>query len=303
MHTLEQLNAFIMVYEQGSYSAAAKQLGKSRTTVRELVITYEDTIGYSLFIIDGRKAIPSDKAHQLYFHAKVVDKQNRELHCYSQALFEQEVHTINIVHDVIVPLMLMINIEQKIKITYPHLAINWLHRTRQEALIMLQDGQADLAIMPDRGMLFPEAEITWITLGSLHLKCYAGKNSPLVTSKTSNHYATEITIHHLQNETQYITENFFSMNMGFAKVSPKIQIISNNDLLCELLKYNGWAAMPEAYMKNHLKSGDLVEVNIKEISNSRLISLNVYFKVGKDTQELFKNTINWVVEISSSSLQ
>ncbi|MEC6833055.1 LysR family transcriptional regulator [Photobacterium toruni] len=300
MHTLEQLNAFIMVYEQGSYSAAAKLLGKSRTTVRELIITYEDTVGYSLFLIDGRKAIPSDKAHQLYFHAKVVEKQNRDLHCYSQALFEQQVHTINIVHDVIVPLMLMSNIERKIKATYSHLAINWLHRTRQEALIMLQNGQADLAIMPDRGMLFPETEITWVTLGSLHLKCYARKNSPLLISKPHD---TEVTIHHLQNETQYITENFFSMNIGFAKVSPKIQIISNNDLLCELLKYNGWAAMPEAYMKNHLKSGDLVEVNIKEISNSRLISLNVYFKVGKDTQELFKNTINWVVEISSLSLQ
>ncbi|SMY16658.1 LysR family transcriptional regulator [Photobacterium aquimaris] len=303
MHTLEQLNAFIMVYEQGSYSAAAKLLGKSRTTVRELVITYEDTVGYSLFVIDGRKAVPSDKAHQLYFHAKVVEKQNRDLHCYSQALFEQEVHTINIVHDVIVPLILMCNIEQKIKSTYSYLTINWLHRTRQEALIMLQDGEADLAIMPDRGMLFPEAEMTWVTLGSLHLKCYAGKNSPLLMSKKSHHHDTEVTIHHLQNETQYITENFFSMNIGFAKVSPKMQIVSNNDLLCELLKYNGWAAMPEEYMRNHLKSGDLVEVNIKEMSNSRLISLNIYFMVGKDTQDLFKDTINDIVETAKSSLQ
>ncbi|SKA60901.1 helix-turn-helix domain-containing protein [Enterovibrio nigricans] len=55
MHTIEQLTAFISVYEKGSYSAAAAALGKSRTTVREHVMAYEDTLGYSLFVIEGKK--------------------------------------------------------------------------------------------------------------------------------------------------------------------------------------------------------------------------------------------------------
>ncbi|EGU36970.1 LysR family transcriptional regulator [Vibrio scophthalmi] len=301
MHTLEQLNAFIAVYEQGSYSAAAKLLGKSRTTVREHVIAYEDTLGYALFTIDGRKALPNDKARQLYFHAKVVEKQNRELHCYSQALFECEVHTINIVHDVIVPLTLMIEIEHKIKASYSQLAVNWLHRTRPEALAMLQDGRADLALMPDRGMLFPEAEVTWVTLGSLHMKCYAGKDSPLHDAKALD--GGFATIHHLQNQTQYITENFLSMDVAFAKVSPKLQVVSNNDLLCELIKHDGWAAMPEEYMHGYVESGQLVEVKLKEMRDSRLISLNVFFPIGKDEQAVYSDTIAWIVEIARSSLK
>ncbi|SMY35388.1 hypothetical protein PAND9192_02061 [Photobacterium andalusiense] len=39
-------------------------------------------------------------------------------------------------------------------------------------------------------------------------------------------------------KTQYITESFWGMNVGFAKVSPKMQIVINNALLCERIKHN-----------------------------------------------------------------
>lgn len=296
MHTIEQLNAFVAVYELGSYSAAAKHLGKSRTTVREHVMTYEDTLGYPLFTIDGRKAVPSDKAEQLYFHAKVVEKQNRELCCYSQALYEFEIHTINIVHDVIVPLGLMVKVEQRIRQHYPMLSVNWLHRTRQEALDMLQQGSADLVLMPNRDMLFPEVDVTWVNLGPLHLKCYVGKDSPLIKQ-------SKVSMANLQNETQYITENFLVMDVGYARVSPKMQVVSNNDLLCELIKYHGWAAMPEEYMRDYLKSGELFEVKLKELSDSKSIELNLYFTIGKDNQKVFADTIRWITELSHSALR
>lgn len=295
MHTLEQLNAFIAVYELGSYSSASKRLGKSRTTVREQVLAYEDTLGYSLFTINGRKAVPSDKAEQLYFHAKVVEKQNRELFCYSQAMYESDIHTINVVYDVIVPLKLMAKVEQRMRTQYPMISVNWLHRTRQEALDMLQQGSADFALMPNREMVFSEADVTWVNLGPLHLKCYVGKGSPLLENDC-------ITVAHLQNETQYITENFLMMDVGYVKVSPKMQVVSNNDLLCELIKLNGWAAMPEEYMRDYLKTGELFEIRPKELSDSKLISLNVYFPIGKDNKKVFSDTINWIVELSQSVL-
>ncbi|MGF1770258.1 LysR family transcriptional regulator [Enterovibrio makurazakiensis] len=289
MHTLEQLATFIAVYEQGSYSAAAKLLGKSRTTVREHVMAFEDGVGYDLFIIDGRKAIPTEKASKLYFQAKVVDKQNRELHYFSQSLFDSDVHSLTVVHDVFAPLNLMVSIEKRVKEHYPNMVINWLHRTRQEALVMLKEGQADFALMPNRDMAFAETEVTWKTLGHLHLKCYAAKDSPLSAMEA-------VTIHHLQSETQYISENFLALNVGFAKISPRFHVVSNHDLLCEMIKQQGWAAMPEDYMQPYLKSGELVELKLKELPKSKMIGLNVFFAIGKDNQKVFADTIDWFVE-------
>ncbi|XDF16554.1 hypothetical protein RJD39_17720 [Vibrio scophthalmi] len=102
---------------------------------------------------------------------------------------------------------------------------------------------------------------------------------------------------------QPITENFLSMDVAFAKVSPKLQVVSNNDLLCELIQHDGWAAMPEEYIHSYVESGQLVEVKLKEMRDSRLISLNVFFPIGKDEQAVYSDTIAWIVEIARSSLK
>lgn len=289
MHTLEQLTTFIVVYEKGSYSAAAKQLGKSRTTVREHVMAFEDGVGYSLFVIEGRKAIPTDKASKLYFQAKVVEKQNRELYHFSQALFDSDVHSVTIVHDVFAPMTMMVNIEEKIRQHYPNITVNWLHRTRPEALEMLNEGSADLALMPNRDMVFAETEVTWRSIANLQLKCFASVSSPLAALE-------EVTINELQGQTQYLTENFLALDVGFAKVSPRRHVVSNHDLLCELIKRDGWAVMPTDYLLPYLNSGELVELNIKESPTGKVIGLNVFFAIGKDTQQEFADIIDWFEE-------
>ncbi|EGU32994.1 transcriptional regulator, LysR family protein [Vibrio sp. N418] len=102
---------------------------------------------------------------------------------------------------------------------------------------------------------------------------------------------------------QPITENFPCMDVPFAKVSPKLLVVSNNDLLCELIKHDGWAAMPEEYMYSYIESGQLVEVKLKEMRDSRLISLNVFFPIGKDDQVVYSDAIAWIVEIARASLK
>ncbi|MBE1275037.1 LysR family transcriptional regulator [Enterovibrio baiacu] len=295
MHTLEQLNAFIAVYEHGAYSTAAKMLTKSRTTVREHVMAYEDVLGYSLFEIQGRKAVPTDKAKQLYFYAKVVEKQNLALFAQSQALFNSDIHTLNIAYDVVVPIALMARVEGEVIAHYPTMKVNWLHRTRQEALMMLENGEADFALMPNRGEIFTEIDVTWQTLGDIKLRCYAGANSTLAK-------ASLVTMALLQSETQYITENFINMNMRFTQVSPRLHVVSNSDLLCELVKHHGWTVMPEHTMTPYLKAGDIVEVSPKEAMAGVSIGLNVFYPRGKDNRAEFAHVIQWFAEASRDYL-
>ena len=294
MHTLEQLNAFICVYEHGSYSSAAKILGKSRTTVREHIVAYEDTLGYSLFSIDGRKALPTDKASQLYFRAKVVEKQNRELFVYSRALFEEEVHTLNIVHDVIVPLPLMAKVHQAVQKDFPGLVIQWLHRTRQEALDMLEQEEAQFAVMPNRSQVFVESQVDWKAIGHVTVKCYAGRHSPL-TGK-------EVSLNELQCETQYLTENLQKLNVGFTHISPKLSVISNNDLLCELLKHDGWAALPESCVEPYVASGELVELRLDKMVTSLQLGLNLFYSHGSEKNKVCASVIRWFIHYSHELL-
>tara|TARA_Y100001960_G_C14754225_1_gene870293 strand:- start:1416 stop:2315 length:900 start_codon:yes stop_codon:yes gene_type:complete len=291
MHTLEQISAFVAVYEQGSYSNAAKLLGKSRTTVREHVVAYEDLLGYSLFVINGRKAVPTDKANQLYHRAKLVEKQNRSLFAQSQTLYETDVHTINICYDVITPLSLIAYVEDQVLKYRDDLTVNWLHRTREQALELLMQGTCDMAILPNQGRAIAEKEVTWQALGNVEVGFYVGSNSPLLQRKA-------LKLEELMLDTQYITENFATFNSDFlsVKISPKVHTVSNSDLLCELVKLNGWTAMPKSYMTPWVEKGELVEIKLKEVEQSLRFGLNAFFCFGKSDIEVFACILDWMTE-------
>jgi DNA-binding transcriptional LysR family regulator len=291
MHTLEQISAFVAVYEQGSYSNAAKLLGKSRTTVREHVVAYEDLLGYSLFVINGRKAVPTDRANQLYHRAKLVEKQNRSLFVQSQTLYETDVHTINICYDVITPLSLIAYVEDKILHYNSDIKVNWQHRTRQRAMELLLSDSCDIAIMPYRGQTSAEKEVTWQGIGSVPVGCFARPDSPLAL-------ADDLKIEELMLDTQYLTENFASLHASFAavRVSPKMHLVSNNDLLCELVKRNGWTVMPKHYMAPWVERGELVELKLKEVSSDITFGLNAFFCFGKSDIEVFGLILDWMTE-------
>lgn len=291
MHTLEQISAFVAVYEQGSYSNAAKLLGKSRTTVREHVVTYEDLLGYSLFVINGRKAVPTDKANQLYHRAKLVEKQNRSLFVQSQTLYETEVHTINICYDVITPLSLIAYVEDKLLHYNPDIIVNWQHRTRQRAMDLLLSEDCDIAVMPYRGQVIAEKDVTWRSIGAIEVGCFSRPDSPLAQTNT-------LRIEELMLDTQYITENFATLSPNFAtvKVSPKAHMVSNNDLLCELLMNNGWAVMPKHYMKPWIDRGELVELSLEEVGKDVTFGLNAFFCFGKSDIEVFGLILDWMSE-------
>ncbi|WP_231566507.1 LysR family transcriptional regulator [Vibrio caribbeanicus] len=289
VHTLEQISTFVAVFELGSYSHAAKYLGKSRTTVREHVIAYEDLLGYALFEIEGRKAVPTDKAIQLYQRAKLVEKQNRSLFAQSQTLYETDVHTINICYDVITPLDLIAYIEHQLLSYREDLTVNWLHRTREQALELLIQGTCDIAILPNRGKATAEKEVTWRALGNVEVGFYVGSNSPLLQRKA-------LKLEELMLETQYITENFATFNSNFlsVKLSPKVHTVSNSDLLCELVKFNGWTAMPKRYMTPWVEKGELVEIKLNEVEQSLRFGLNAFFCFGKSDIEEFSLILDWM---------
>ncbi|MFB9154105.1 LysR family transcriptional regulator [Vibrio gallaecicus] len=57
---------FIAIYEQGSYTAAAKKLNLSQSAVSQSVVRLRDLFEDSLFIIEDRKVIPTPYARDIY---------------------------------------------------------------------------------------------------------------------------------------------------------------------------------------------------------------------------------------------
>lgn len=81
MINLEQALAFITTVETGSFSAAARKLSKSQSSVSIGVSNLEDELGLSLFDRSTRKPTLTDAGERLYYQAKLLlrqaDKMNR----------------------------------------------------------------------------------------------------------------------------------------------------------------------------------------------------------------------------------
>lgn len=70
MLSLHQLRCFLTVYEHGSLTAAAEQLGYAQPSVSEQVRALEKSVGTPLFTRVGRGVIPTAAAEQMRPHAE-----------------------------------------------------------------------------------------------------------------------------------------------------------------------------------------------------------------------------------------
>ncbi|EGU61635.1 Transcriptional regulator, LysR family protein [Vibrio nigripulchritudo ATCC 27043] len=294
MFTRDQIVSFCAVYECGSYSAAARRIGRDRSTVREHVTILEDSIGVDLFNIEGRSAVPTNAAKQLYPRGAAISRQIEEFEKAALNSFDQEILVLNIYHDAMIPSSLIAHIERNIRQQYPQTQLNWLHRSRQEAMEDLISGQAHLALMPIKMMVRPDKEVNFINLGRVPLSIYVGADSPLTKR-------SDVRITDLQIEKQYILENHSDTGLQGAKVSPNSSIVSNNDVVIELLKHNGWAALPDELATPFCQLGHISKIDCFEVASTINYNICVFFSPSLEHNEIIAYALGEIRKYSQSA--
>ncbi|WP_052260651.1 LysR family transcriptional regulator [Photobacterium gaetbulicola] len=288
MHSIDQVSSFVAVYDCGSYSAAAKKKNKSRATIREHIQSYEDILGYELFKIEGKKATPTENANRLIKRARLLVRQHESLYSHGISLIERPVSEVNLCFDTVTPTELITAIDRYVRETFPYLNINWIHRNREQALEGLISGEFDIALLPAVGNVIIDKNVTWNSLGIVSMGIFTRKDSPLVSKEN-------LTIEELLNETHLLSEAQADLDnslTGF-KVAPNASLISNNDLLLELLTKTGWALIPKFYIKNCGQRDELVEIFLDEISKGYTVTLNTFFTHAKAQEEPYASILKF----------
>ncbi|MGF1683154.1 LysR substrate-binding domain-containing protein [Photobacterium minamisatsumaniensis] len=289
MHTIDQVLAFVSVFDHGSYSSSAKDLGKSRATIREHIHTYEDILGYELFSIEGKKATPTHNAKRLIKRARLLARQHRSLHDHGLNLFDNAISDITICIDTFTPTQLITETNSYIREKWPEINTHWLIRNREQSLQGLSSGDFDIAILPSHGKIFAVENATWRALGSVKFGVYTGKNSKLAKE-------TNPTLEDLFLDTHILTESQVELGAsldGF-RASPNSIVVSNNDLMFELIKNSGWGFMPKSYMDALESSEQIVELNVIEIGKEFSFLLHAFHLHEKDQEEPFSSVINFI---------
>lgn len=295
MISLTNLVSFCAAYEHKSFSNAAKVLGKDRTTIREQITFLEDVYDVKLFDVVGRKLQPTPAAKLIYDRARLTVVSAKQLDISLLDFHSIGMSELTIYHDTVIPLELISSINRTLSNKFPYLRTNWLHRNNDESLKLISQGDNCLALTQRHSNLLKNVPAKFISLGSERLAPYTSTFNSLATIDSP-------TVVDLQTQKQYVTENQFNWRPEFFCVSPDIHVVSNTDVLVELLKEDGWAILASEVAKPYVKQGILVELPWCDVINKPLCDISMYYPPQLENNAVFDVIKKEVVKYSKKVL-
>lgn len=149
--TLEQLRQFVATADSGSFSAAARHLGKAQSAVSTAVGMLEVDLGVALFDRSHRNAQLTDAGRVLLLEARELLRQAEQLDQRAQTLSGGADAELSMAIDEALPYTAVASLLREIAQRYPALELLLLNGTATEVADYVAQGRAGLALQIDRG--------------------------------------------------------------------------------------------------------------------------------------------------------
>ena len=253
----EQLLMFQAVIETGSFSAAARKLGKVPSAVSMSIANLEIDLDLTLFDRKGREPIPTDQARVLYEKTSqlLIEMNQWKQHAHALSTGLEANLTIVIVSE-----LLHTNWTDYICLLesrFPDLQINIVSAPQEDALQMLLDGSAQLALMFEREHLDNREQ--FVELKREALIPVIAKNHPLATQH-------QVSFEEILTTRQIVVASRDETLKPELLFSKHYWRTDNHHSACLMILRNlGWGVLPQEMfkenpeLKNKLKVLDLLD--------------------------------------------
>lgn len=257
--TFDQLEAFVMVVEQGSFSAAARVLKKDRSTVHQLVSFLEIDWGVELFDRKGKTPKLSPTADRLYKYATLLLEQRLEVQNIANDIGSDVENILTISYDEIMPISVLEKTEQELTLLYPNTRVNYLSQQKNQAIASIKNGEVDLTLQLMSYRSKPHEGLAGINVGSISFAVYVSKGSSLLS-------LSPCSLQLLQTKKQLILQSLLSAELEEVAVfSASYQVFTQPSFLVNRLALMpaAWAILPTHLVKEFVDSGKIVQCDVE----------------------------------------
>tara|TARA_R110002167_G_scaffold93081_1_gene249664 strand:+ start:423 stop:1298 length:876 start_codon:yes stop_codon:yes gene_type:complete len=281
MFSIEQLQAFVATVETGSFSAAARRLGKVQSVTSQHIINLEIDCNTTLFTRTGRYPKLTDAGKKLLPQAQALLSQHQRLKNSALALSENTPTEITIALDEGIPFKTITNTISELEVKYPHITLEFLSASSLDIIDMLSNEQALT------GVVFSELAIPnyldFECIGAVKFDLYIAKSHPLANQMCEN-------IDGLRMYRQLLIRSRNTQTSSFQlKISPDIWYADNYFLLLELvLQGHGWCLLPDHVATESLQNGKLVKLPLEFKEMGWLANVDVLQHQRHSSLEVFK---------------
>lgn len=179
-HSLESLAAFAQVASEGSFSAAARKLGKSQSTISETIANLEVDLNVTLFNRSQRQPVLTEAGQVLLGQALQVLAANDRFNRSANQLAEGLEPRLTVVLSDTFQSKTFENMLSQIDQRYPALRFECLIAEYEDVVALVQQGRAHLGLMAAQDDYPPD--VAHATLSELsEIVLCVGRNHPLAS--------------------------------------------------------------------------------------------------------------------------
>lgn len=261
--TLEQLRTLQAAAESGSFSAAARRLGKAQSVVSTTIANLEIDLGLTLFDRSARLPRLTPEGERILAEARQLLDQSARIESLAGELAAGVEPRLTLAIDDDSHLPWLGPLLEAFAARYPLVELELLFPLLEDLPEMLQSGRAQLGISYEQ--LHPHPEIAVHTLGRIDMPLVVAPSHPLARLGT-------LTRLDLQNQRQMmVTGRRDGVERQRFRLGSQVWWVEGDLGVLELVKRGlGWASLPDFLLEEALARGELVRIEPDFIGNPSL---------------------------------
>lgn len=263
--SLEQLRCFVYAVEQGSFSAAARRLGKVQSHVSTQLQNLEMDLNLNLFDRSGKYPQLTEAGQALLPSAKQALAQAKRFALTAESFSRGEERELRIAcEEMILPDQLN-RLFSEFAERFPHTRINYQQGETRQLMELVMAGKADFALAAANES-YPDA-IDFMFLGTQKVLTLVSPEHPLANTKV--HSIMQLTQHR-----QLLCTS--ELDIGRWKLSADVWTGNSTLQLLELASDGlGWINAPPSLAARHLRDGRLVEIDASAAMNAWTLGVDL----------------------------
>lgn len=175
--SLEQLEAFVATVESGSFSAAARALGRAQSAISTHVANLEIDLGVTLFTRSGRVPQLTTEGERLLREARVVLERREHLIGVARSMGDGVENRLVVALDELYPEYVLGPIFSEFSKVFPHVEVELLFPLMEDVGHLVLEGTAQLGVMWQQSRM--PADLSFRTIGRTELLLVCGRDHPL----------------------------------------------------------------------------------------------------------------------------
>lgn len=251
----EQLEAFEAAARSGSFSAAARSLGKAQSTISGLISNLEIDTGLTLFDRSGREPKLTAQGRSLLHDVRSLLSSYSRFEAKSRSLNAGLEESLTIaVDESAINLSALAQGLERFYAEFGTVTVSLLHASGDTAASLVREGKADIGIVLSQGD-YPE-DFDFRGVGNCSFMLVAGAKHPLTE-------LDKVSIQDLHNHLHLrISASSDPTSLPENDLSDRVWYLESYSLFMTMLTEGlGWAFTPLHIARPHIESGAITVLN------------------------------------------